>query len=160
MHHIKNVYNFDLAKSDVNDCNRFRGKDENDQRIILTLKNAITKSELISKVIKTDKKNGMNLNINEYLSTNNANLLYKLRCLRKEHKNKIFSCFSRNGFVFYKAQKDSRPQQILREEDIAQLSTKLQQSMPLRAHINTQPSGAQNTADGPKCPQGRWINLN
>ena len=57
VNHIKNVYQFDLDKYEVLDCQRLRGKENNNnnERIILSLNNNITKSALLSKVIKTDK---------------------------------------------------------------------------------------------------------
>jgi hypothetical protein len=129
--HIKNVYNHDIARIDVSDCYRLRGKEDaginNNQRIILSFNNTMAKNSLMSSVIKTNKTRGVNLNINEYLSAQNAHILYVLRCLRKKHHDKIFACFSRNGLVYYKAQKESRPKLIIREEDISALSKEIEE---------------------------------
>jgi hypothetical protein len=124
---IKNVYNFDLTKNDISNCHRLRGKDNNAQRVVLSLNNNIKKSALISKVIQTDKTRGISLSINEYLSSHNSHILWKLRCLRKEHPTRIFSCFSRNGNVFYKAQRDSRPKQLSQQEDIDALADEIRE---------------------------------
>jgi hypothetical protein len=124
----------------VLDCQCLRGKEDsinNNERIILSLSNNITKSALISKVIKTDKSKGVNLSVNEYLSSYNAHILYKLRFLRKEHRNSIFACFSRNGLVYYKARKDSRPKLVNREEEIEDLANELRNHTGMLMQGNT-----------------------
>jgi hypothetical protein len=105
----------------------YQGAFDRTPRIVLSLQNIIKKNVLISKVIKTDKTRGINLSVNEYLSSNNAHLLYKLRCLRKECPNKIFACYSRNGNIFYKEKIDSRPRLIMQQEDIDALTDDIRQ---------------------------------
>lgn len=122
---IKQTYNYNLKKTDVANCRRIRGKNRDDKRVLITFNNAFVKSDLISSVIKKDKKNGVNLNVNEYLSFHNANLLYNLRELRKTNKAKIYSCFTRYGRVYYKLQKDSKASLISSDKDIASLASKL-----------------------------------
>jgi hypothetical protein len=122
--HIKNVYNFELDRSTIEDCHHFKRTGQVPQ-LLLSLNNTYTKNQIIRSVINTDKTRGIDLNINEYLSSCNSNLLYRLRLLRKENRNKIFSCFPRNGRVFFKIKKDSRPKLIVSEDDIADLAIQL-----------------------------------
>ena len=124
---IKTVYNHDIAPSVIQNCERLRGTTKQKDRLILSFSNDFSKSDLISKVIQTDKSNGVNLNINEYLSAHNANLLYQLRMLRKSNKNAISSCFSRNGRIYYKAQKESKPKLIVDVSEIEKLKDELRQ---------------------------------
>ena len=139
---IKKVYDFDLNMNDVYDCRRIPNNDDStNDRVILTLKSPLIKNEIITKVIRKDKRNGVPLNINEYLSSKNSNLLYQLRNLRNLNKSKIYSCFSRNGRVFYKALKNSRPKLITSEDDILALSNELQNSA-----IPMQSRNLQNTS--------------
>ena len=123
---IKEIYNFDLQKYDVYNCQPLRTKDNTiTGQILLMVNNAIVKNELISAVIKKDKRNGINLNIGEFLTKRNSNVLYQLRNLRRNHKGKIFSCFSRNGSVFYKLTKEARPIKITGQPDIDDLARKV-----------------------------------
>ena len=124
---IKNVYDFDLPKAEISNCVRIRGKVKTNDRIILSLTNNFVKSDLMSKVIQSDKRNGVTLNINEHLSQYNSDLLYRLRTLRKANPNKIFACFSRNGRIFYKAHKDSKPNLISKPDDVTSLANELAQ---------------------------------
>ena len=142
---IKNVYNFDLPKNEIASCHRVPGKERSKDRIILTLTNNFIKSDLMSKVVQMDKRNGVALNINEHLSQYHASLLYQLRNLRKTNHNKIFSCFSRNGRVFYKAQKDSKPTLISKPDEITDLAKEIaQHGALLRRRSVNQLSQSQN----------------
>ena len=125
--HIKNVYNFDLPVQEISNCERVWSKERSNDKIILSLTNNFVKSDLITKVIRTDKRNGVNLNVDEYLSQYHANLLYQLRTLRKTNPNKIFACFSRNGRIFYKVRKDSKPTLISAPDDVTALANELAQ---------------------------------
>ena len=123
---IKDVYNFDLSNEDVQNCQRIRGKDNVNDKILLTLNNTFKKNELMSTVIQKDKKEGVSLNVNEYLSSYNSQLFYNLRQLRKKYNGKIFACFTRNGRIFYKIKKTSRPMLLKDEEDLSQMTAQLQ----------------------------------
>ena len=142
---VKDVYNFNLDKNDISDCQRFRGKNDS---ILLSFKNYQAKNNLISSVIRKNKSGGVNLNINEYLSSYNADLLFKLRTLRKKYKTKIFSCFSRNGLIFYKARKNSRPKKIISEDDIEAMTNELQTHGFLRQDQNA-PNERQASQNAP-----------
>ena len=142
---IKDTYNFDLKKEDVQHCQRLRGKDNKPDRILLTLNNGFTKSDLMSSVIQKNKSQGVALNVNEYLSTYNGHLLYRLRQLRKTYNGKVFSSFSRNGRIFYKIRKNSRPILIKDDKDLDVMETQLQNHGFLmdRASGNVQQAHAQ-----------------
>ena len=70
---IKSTYNFNLTQHDVSNCTKLKGDENKSDRILLTLHSTFTKNDLISSVIKKNKSKGVNLNINEYLSSYNAN---------------------------------------------------------------------------------------
>ena len=125
---IKEIYNFNLKKDDVYNCQLMRTKDNKPNgQILLTINNAIAKNDLISAVIKKDKTKGVKLNICEFLTKRNANVLYQLRNLRKDYQGKLFSVFSRNGFIFYKLRKESNPIKISSQADIDKLKKNLEE---------------------------------
>ena len=49
------------------------------------------------------------LYVNEFLSSYHSNLLYRLRTLKKERAGILYSCFSRNGKIYYKTSFNSNP---------------------------------------------------
>lgn len=163
--HIKSVYNYDLPKDNIVDCKRLRGKDDaSDDRIILSLDNAFLKSDLMTTVIQKDKRKGVPLNINEYLTSFNANLLYHLRGTRKKYPNKIFSCFSRQGRVYYKRLKNSKPKLIAKMEDINNLTKEGNQPNSINYQRNgpsanaNQPTGPSENANQPTGPSDNTRN--
>lgn len=117
---IKNVYGFDLKQFDIGRVQRI-GKDPNRPQILIALNSSFVKNAIMTKVIGTDKTHGIALNINEYLSSNNSNLLYELRRLRKQNPGKIYSSFSRHGRILYKLKKDSKPKILYSVEDLKKL---------------------------------------
>ena len=159
---IKEIYNFNLRKEDVFNCQQMRtGNNKTNGQILLTINNAIVKNELITAVIKKDKSKGVNLNICEYLTKHNANALYQLRNLRKDHRGKLFSCFSRNGFIYYKLTKDANPTKVSGQADIDNLKRDLEEKQncnpvagaePQQTDIQSQghDNGASSTVTGPQ----------
>lgn len=146
---IKDIYNFELRKENVFNCQQMRMKDGKfNGRLLLTINNAIVKNELISSVIRKDKSDGVNLNIGEFLTKNNSNLLYQMRNLRRKHEGKIFSCFSRQGRIFFKTTKQSQPAIISDQADINDLSLKLEQQKGTLSSTYSKPQRAnhQSTA--------------
>ena len=91
-------------------------------QLLLTINNAIVKNELISAVIQKDKKNG----VSKFLTKRHANLLYQLRCLRKKYQGKIFSCFSRHGYIYYKLTQEASPIIISGQAEIDHLTSELE----------------------------------
>ena len=79
--HIKTVYNYDVPKSDITNCRRLRGATKQKDRIILSFANDFSKNDLISKVIETDKSQGVNLSINEYI----FHPIIPIYCINFEH---------------------------------------------------------------------------
>lgn len=98
-------------------------------QILLSLNNAIVKNELMSAVIQKNKKDGVALNIGEFLTKHNSNIFYQMRTLRKNHQGKIFSCFSRQGRIFYKLTKDAKPTLISGQADVDELASKLEKQV-------------------------------
>ena len=164
---IKQVYNFDLRKNDIIKCTKIKAQNQRRGQILLTLGSNLRKNELISTVAVKDKRNGVPLNINEFLSTRNANLLYQLRMLRKDNKEKIYSCFSRHGRVYYKPNQNSTPKLIASERDIAQLIDNIQNTPPVADPSQERPlnrnhpgPNSQSTPSGPSRRSERIRNGN
>ena len=122
---LKETYNYNLRNEDVFDCKKLNSKDASNSKLLLTLHSPFTKRDLINKVIQTDKRKGVKVNVNEFLSPINSELLYKIRGLRKNNKQKIYSCFSRDGRVFCKLKKEGRPILIRKAADINDIARKL-----------------------------------
>ena len=99
---IKDTFDFNLRKDDVMDCRKLTSRFNQSSSILITLANSFIKNDLMSTVIEKDKSEGINLNVNEFLSTKSANLLYKLRTLKKKNKEKIYCCFANMAVFFIK----------------------------------------------------------
>ena len=127
---IKSTYNFDLKKDDVTECRRFGAKDNSQQSILIKLRNKFIKDDILSSVISKDKREGVDVSVNEFLSSHNSLLFYKVRQLKKKHKQKIYTTFTRNGTVFYKLKKDSQAKIITCLNDFTQLCKQLSVPVP------------------------------
>lgn len=117
---IKIEYNHDIYPVTISDCRRFNGNN----RILLTFVRNIDKDGLISAVVNKNKRNGVRVHINEFLSQKDSQIFYVIRKLRKKNPNQILSCYSRNGTVFAKMTGEVRALPIKSEVDIEKLKSK------------------------------------
>ena len=120
---LRNVYNFDLKHGDVKECTRFAPSNNNELRVKLTFLSNFVKDALMDRVIQKNKSNGVDLNVNEFLSSKNSSLLFNIRQIKKKNPGRIFAVFSRNGKVFYKLNQDDRASLIKSKDDISKLVT-------------------------------------
>lgn len=120
---LQNTYNFDLRHGDVKECTRFAPTNSGEKRIKLSFVSAFVKDALIDRVIQKDKSNGINLNVNEFLSPFNSTLAYELRTIRKKNPDKIYATFTRNGKVFYKINQTDRAKLVNSKDDLRKLIT-------------------------------------
>lgn len=120
---LHNTYNFDLRHPDVKECTRFAPTSAGEKRIKLSFVSNFVKDALIDHVIRRDKSNGIDLNVNEFLSPRNSTLAYELRTIRKKNPGRIYATFTRNGKVFYKLNQTDKAKLINSTEDLRKLIT-------------------------------------
>lgn len=90
---LQNTYNFDLKHGDVKECTRFAPTNNGEARVKLSFISAFVKDALLDHVIRKDKSNGINLNVNEFLSPLNSTLAYELRTVRRKKSRKNICYF-------------------------------------------------------------------
>lgn len=121
---LKQNLDIDVLPNMIEECRLVNHTDKNKMtKVFITTSSLHFKDTLITAFLQKRQalRNG-DLYINECLSYLNSEIFYRLRQIRKKHKDRIYAVFTRNGFAHVKEKATSSPLKLVTIEDVLNFS--------------------------------------
>lgn len=119
----KKNYNLTITKSSISSCRPiFRKNEHYSNRAIIKFTTQIEKDRLLSQSIsKRNNREPTTLYIGEHLSTLQSELHFNVRHIKREHPDKFYTIYTKNGVTTYKRSADSVPVSLKTMQDLDDL---------------------------------------